>query len=493
MNREPKNKTAPRPGKFSIQSGRIVDGELCLAGDSTFLTLRDTEDIQLFKSGDDFITGTLADLTKVTLVQCVVASSGSTWSENEMIFHSGVFPHYVIEGHGHLDPNAPTITEIRLVLDDAIALFNDFGIFGEVYDAKPHIEQIIAANGLHHPIVVGPNPKILYFTGKYDIIEIQTAIGTVSAHNNLSGTFPSTRGVRLDNTVSVNITTPGIAFHEVISRALQLIQFLALIIGRPQTLLEMTVTSGASPERFKVHWSFCPTRKLESSDTTGPQPGDLPLDPIRRPDEFSRVISSWFEHNDERRDARNRLQTCFRQQRRYSVDRLVGAANMFDILPPSAVPQDIELAAELRDAKERCRTIFQNLPHSYERDGVLNALGRVGKPSLKHKVRYRASFIADAVGDRFPNLIWVLEQAVDCRNHYVHGASSKIDYSANVDIETFLTDSLEFVFAASELVEAGWDMRAFIETPTSMTHPFGAYRVRYQTRLAALKAAVVND
>ena len=53
--------------------------------------------------------------------------------------------------------------------------------------------------------------------------------------------------------------------------------------------------------------------------------------------------------------------------------------------------------------------------------------------------------------------------------------------------------SLEFVFAASELIEAGWNIRTFVETPTSMSHPFGAYWVNYKKALTALKALVAKQ
>jgi hypothetical protein len=54
----------------------------------------------------------------------------------------------------------------------------------------------------------------------------------------------------------------------------------------------------------------------------------------------------------------------------------------------------------------------------------------------------------------------------------------------------FFTDTLEFVFATSELIEAGWDMKAWIAHGTSMTHPFGRYWGTYGDRLRALKAVV---
>jgi len=70
------------------------------------------------------------------------------------------------------------------------------------------------------------------------------------------------------------------------------------------------------------------------------------------------------------------------------------------------------------------------------------------------------------------------------------GTSSRIDYSKNGDVLVFLTNTLEFVFGASELVEAGWDIQRFAGRGSTMTHPYGSYLVTYKSNLEALKALI---
>lgn len=118
----------------------------------------------------------------------------------------------------------------------------------------------------------------------------------------------------------------------------------------------------------------------------------------------------------------------------------------------------------------------------------MNALGRVGKATLKHKTRHRGQIVSNAFGGRPSELLLVLGSAVDCRNHYVHGTSSKLEYSKNFDLVIFFTNTLEFVFGASELIEAGWDIRKFAERGTTMTHPYGSYLVGYKRNLEELKS-----
>jgi hypothetical protein len=41
---------------------------------------------------------------------------------------------------------------------------------------------------------------------------------------------------------------------------------------------------------------------------------------------------------------------------------------------------------------------------------------------LKKKVRHRAKLITDIVGEEFPEIALVIDQAIDLRNYYVHRA-----------------------------------------------------------------------
>src|SRR6266478_6752444 len=72
---------------------------------------------------------------------------------------------------------------------------------------------------------------------------------------------------------------------------------------------------------------------------------------------------------------------------------------------------------------------LQALPKTLlERQSVLDALGRVGKANLKQKIRHRVGVIQQVIGNRFPDLSWVTDEAVNCRNHYVHGGKSSFNY-----------------------------------------------------------------
>lgn len=476
-------------GTFAVSLDRQVFGELRVAGTESSLRLRDDTLFNTRSLTGDCIMGTLHDLTKVTLIQCVTTEWGSSSHNGERYHYSHIFPHFVVRGSRHFSPSERTVRDITLFVDDASVLFYDFEAFGSVIDARPYIAHLLKADP---EIAIGEYPQIAYFTGKTEIVRVSTVLGDVTAHHNPTSEIGGPKGVRIDNTISITITpdTP-IPFFEATDRVLTLLRLLEILIGRSQKLEQLWLRIGdgsGTTERLRVYWSHAPGRgQTLEDDGYRPHPADTLIDPIRDGEQFSSVLARWLHIDAQRKDARLRFLSSFGQGSTYSIDRLIGAANMFDILPASAVPRDVELSSELLNAKQAGEVAFGKLPPSPERDSVLSSLGRLGKSALKHKVRFRAQRILDAVGERFPEFTLVLDEAINCRNHYVHGknAVSKIDYSNNFDLVIFFTNSLEFVFATSELVESGWNMQAWCEAGTTMSHPFGRYCVEYAANLAA--------
>jgi len=399
-----------KAGRFIISPGREVSGELTLAGSNTSLFLHDKEHFYNKVIPDRCILGVLHDLTRVSLLDCITTRSGSGGRgaiEDERYHVANIFPHVVIYGNIHVKPTDSVIRQVHFLIDDATTLFNDFDAFGGVIDARPLIEQVVCANAVDRQIATGPDPEILYFTGKREIFSVDTVIGRVYATHNPRRTWGGPGGVRLDNQIFLTIAFQGsVVFEEAISRMFVLLRFLDLLVGRRQNLLDTRLSINMDNDKLAVLQVYhCASPRREPrGDEDKPHPGDVLLDGAQRPEAFSRILASWLDRQENWCDARMRFDNSFAGQRRFTIDRLVGSANMFDILPSSAVPPDVELSVELRSAKAACRDIFLALPQSPERDSVLSALGRVGKSHLKQKVRYRAQRLVDRVGDRFAEL-----------------------------------------------------------------------------------------
>lgn len=479
-------------GRFTVSPGKEIYGELTLAGQKTSLYLQDGEYFDTRSLPSGCVTGVLNDLTKVSLIHCITPATGSAGGGGGHYHFANVFPHYVIYGDHHIGPDEKMITEVHFAVDDATTLFYDFDAFGSVLDPRPFIDQIAHANALGRQIKTGPDPQILYFTGKREIFAADTVLGKVDASHSPIPDLPGPDGVRLKNRIFVTVAfNEGVVFEDAISRALTLLRYLGMLAGRPQNLLSLGLRIGAGidvPAFLQVYWSIPPERDASREWENKPHPSDVLLDAVSDPERFSNVLASWLDRQEEWHDARLRFYNSFAQQRHYDIDRLIGSANMFDILPSSAVPPVVKLTDEVNAAKEASRKIFENLPQSPERDRILGELGRIGTSSLKHKIRHRAKFIIARTGNRFSQLPLVTDEAVNCRNHYVHGSDPRFDYNQNFDIVGFFIDTLEFVFAASDLMEAGWNVKAWSEAHTMMSHPFAAFRVNYPMRLQRLKA-----
>lgn len=168
---------------------------------------------------------------------------------------------------------------------------------------------------------------------------------------------------------------------------------------------------------------------------------------------------------------RARLHSCREGGNHFDTNRLVAAANMFDItysLKPVEVPQ------ELAKVRDECLLALRALPRSDDRDSAIMALSRIGTPTLMKKVLSRAAVLRGHF--HLKDLDKVLRQAVKCRNHFVHGPGDKGFKYAAVESHThFLTETLEFVFAAAELIECGWAASDWRHRPHTGYHWFSRF------------------
>jgi len=178
---------------------------------------------------------------------------------------------------------------------------------------------------------------------------------------------------------------------------------------------------------------------------------------------------------------------CMRKANKYSPERLVAAANMFDILPTEALPSAFDLPDELAATRDECSARFRMHPAGVDRNSALSALGRLGKPSLPKKVAHRVAIIDSQLGELFPELQFVTSIAVRCRNFFVHGSSTDFDYQKIEPFVPFLTDALEFVFAASDFIDAGWDAKRREASLDGTGHSFARFRAGYDIQLTKLQ------
>ena len=83
----------------------------------------------------------------------------------------------------------------------------------------------------------------------------------------------------------------------------------------------------------------------------------------------------------------------------------------------------------------------------------------------------------------------VLKLAIQSRNYFVHGGSNEYDHARGKPFTGFLTETLEFVFAAAELIECGWDGAAWRSKPHTARHWFSRYLSSYSEDVKELLLA----
>lgn len=492
-------------GTFTVDPDREVHGELTLDGPRSSLHLWDREFFHLYGMQSQIIKGVLNDLTKVSLVNCITTEGvGSRNRENERIHYEKFFPYYVLFGDQHISPHDKSIIEANFVIDDATVIFNDHDIFGKIFDATPIIEQVVqydtdylTQHNIPHNIEIGPNSQIFYYTGKVEIFSADTVLGRISAFHDPKYMFTSSSdGIEVKNTIFLKLRFCNtVTFMDAIYKISRVLRFLELIAGCPQNITGLWISKEGEEEQsteLYVYDSMSPQYE-RSENENRVHSADLLIDAVRNPIDFSHVLSDWLTRDNIWHDARGRFFANFCKERRYDEDHLIAAANMFDILPDSAVPTEPELPENLKCALDSCRKILKKLPNSPERNSALNALGRTGTVTLKQKIRHRAQLLIDTVGDRFPELLKATDEAVNCRNHYVHGSPSRIDYSKEPYMSTFLTTTLEFVFAASDLIDAGWDIRDWCAGNREFSHPFSQYLNTYENGISKLISLLQSE
>jgi len=475
-------------GNFTLTNGMAVQGELSLKGENTTLDLYSGTLFDKDMISD--ILGLFYDRSKVSLIKCITKSTTSGARGGERYYSANVFPHFVIFGEQYITSSDRMIRELSFTVDDAAILFYDFDAFGSVINSKPHMERIVEAKENGRDVEIGEYPQLFYFTGKHEIFVADTVLGKISASHGISYKSPGPEGIHINNTIKLNIVfNSAKTVEEAATSVIDILMFLEVIAGRPQNLSELAflpVSDEEYPKGLDVYWCMPPHRNNDDQSRK-PHPADLPIQAAMNSDEFINVLKSWLERHDEWRNARSRFSMGFAYQNFYDIDRIVGAANMFDILPSSAYSETTAIPPYLVQARDNAREAFQALPVSPERDSVLSVLGRLGKATLKKKARSRAKLITDRIGNLFPELDMVVDQAIDCRNYYVHGSVAKIDYSKHFDQVQFFTDTLEFVFAASDLLQSGWEITAWARKHSSLSHPFAQYRINYALQLSELK------
>lgn len=427
-------------GMFLLPSGREVPGILNFTGPKSKLKIwwEEKEDSPypgLWPTMNS-IRGFLSERNglKVSLIDCTWERITTTFrgdDESRDFEETGIFFDYAIFGHEYIPHHRELIDKAKFVLDDARSFFYDINALGTV-------------------------PKEPIFT-------VDTVLGKVSAM-----VSKKTDDLFVENEVAVTLQFDElVTFKDAVYGTFRVFRFFELLIGRPQNLASFQIHKpdlGNSSDKtaFQVYGRKFPKHERSAEKRTAAALVNV----FQDLEEFSELLKRWLERHETWGEARDRFfSSCFIKQE-YDEDRLVAAANVFDLIPKEAFPpgSDADLPEDckeaIRDCKRTLKTLLQKKnPKQWEH--VSNALGRVGKgSSLKKKIRVMAEEVMAEFGEyNVQKITEITDKAVDCRHRYVHG--SPIGFYCERE---FLTETLEFIFVTADLVKAGWDMKAWYET-----------------------------
>lgn len=463
-------------GTFLLH-GQEVWGELVLSGADTKLRLR-TDKLPAELSAPEVIHGQLHDFTLVSCIHCVGGDMPSqSWNSNGKSSWSWtVFPHQVLSGRSVFNPGADRIRNVWFSVGDIYQIFDDFDSFGTLVAPAAELQSSLPRTIGNRQVPIGTEPRIVYFAGRCVLLEASLSFGKLEVqHWPIAAS--NSRGAHINTQMKVHIEfEPAIDLEECLRKVAGIGQFLSLVAGRTQGIekKEVAMEGRDSNEVPLSLYSSLSPKQANEQDLDTPSWRDMPLDGIRRMDEFRRVTEQWFFSNKHAL-ARARLYACREACNHFNVDRLVAAANMFDLtstLTPTNVPDKLE------KVRDDCLAALRALPRCDDRDSAIMALSRIGAPTLMKKVLSRAAILRGHF--TLEELDKVLRQAVKCRNYFVHGPGDKgFNYVAVEHHVSFFTETLEFVFAAAELIECGWAAGEWRLRPHTGHHWFSRFIADY--------------
>lgn len=481
---------------FTIGKSPIL-GELVLAGEETKLCLSSRTNIP-YNPEPHTLFGESLDHNKISLYDCVGHSPVPEGVYPNPVFKREIFPHFALIGTKHFARDEQVFKAISFKTDDLGLLFSRRGTFGSAWLDPKKLAEVLGPTFSVRNIALGESPAIFYFTGRKSFDPIKLHIATFSTDIKFTGSVSDTTGISCPaETIATLTYEDPKTLDQIISDVTSILDFVATITGRHQGVRDLIATTSVathdpdSPtiDRVSVHWSFAP-KSLETS------PGnhrDFPVTPEVSEEEFNNVFSSWMQKHDDWVTARSRILRWQKHGHNYDENRLIAAANAFDILPDSIYPEVGKLSEETLLKRKRCKEIIMELKHGNERSQILGTLEFWGS-KLGDKLLCRSKIVQNNFNEHFPNLDEVLKIALKARNFYVHGTDYGHKYYN--DLLVFLTDTLEFVFVASDLIECGWDASRWAKQEPSLDHPMARFFYSYKTdvgRFNVAKAEAAND
>jgi ApeA N-terminal domain 1 len=464
-------------GEFRIQNRRFP-GLVTLKAPESRLELYSDKRIHIPAAQMRTIRGVARTGEKITVCDAIGGEVG--WH------FISLFPHFIAVGPRHLDTDGKVVSEIIFTTTGATSLFYDHGAFGT--GKVKNIRRLMPAWAKKDRREIKFS-QVFYYADRGPIFSVKTKAIEFEAFNGVSYRSPSPRGINLTNEVRIALRfRRPVKLTEAIKAIFEFRAFCEILSQSNHCIQNIMVRHKSSGERESLIRIYPPHDETHADSETDFR--DNLVSGGLHKKEFESVLSGWMQRQEAHGNARLRIVLGIREGRTYTVDRLIGAANAFDLLP-DAVFRKPKLPDGLLKTLAALTLESRKLKQPY-REQVLSNLNRVKGLSLRQKIESRFRSLPLSLRKRLPEMEFLIDHCVRSRNYFVHGSKPKLSVAVTRDLMYLFTDTLEFIFVTSELVECGWKVTRWIKQPGGMAR-FKDYIRSYELALKEVKkAAAVN-
>lgn len=432
--------------RITVGNNKNVYGSLETKDESYIFNSWSCEDFTVSPRSN--LYGKTHDSERISLLDCI-GNKYSYSRNNEFTYGSEIYPFIIVTGIDYVNPNADKFESITMSAknpEKLIIILNSFGYINspskKLIDALKEMKTTPNFEDEYHPVIA-------YYNGKNNILTQETKLGLINIRNNISydmGGKPS--GVEIKNDLSVTIYfKTKVDIEEALSRANKIALFLRFIGGEGLFFDSISIRKENCKDiygEFKVHDSSnCWGKDLAETENK------FPLIDIANKN-FLMVLKSWFDKED-RDEARYKFYDTF-FNKDYTSERLVNAANMFDFLPKLSTKRQ----------------------------------------TLKSRINERLVIIENQLNKRNisrETLDFIVDNAIKARRYFVHGTKhKKLSINQIYSFIPLFIDTLEYIYAISELVEAGLNIDTIEQQ--SRFHKVSEYELVINSQYEILESAI---
>jgi hypothetical protein len=469
-------------GEFRIQ-GRRFSGLVSLKGSQSRLELYSDQHIHIPAAQMRTIRGLARTGEKITICDAIGSEIGGTRSYyGTTRYFIELIPHFVAIGPRHLDTDRKVISQIIFTTTAATSLFFDHAAFGTAH--VKNIKRLMPAWAKKDRREI-QSSQLFYHVDRGPIFSVKSRDIEFEAFNGISYGNPSPRGISLTNEVRIALKFKRpVKLSEAIKAIWEFRAFCEIVSHSKHAIRNIILRHNRADERESFIRLYSADDDPAGQDETDFRDNLISGGMNRK--EFEHVFGAWVERQASHADARLRIVQGIRGGRTYTVDRLVGAANAFDLLPAalfgkSAIPKYVR--KRLAELTSKAKTLKP--PY---RDQILSNLNRVKGFTLRQKIESRFRSLPLRLRKRLPEMEFLIDHCVRTRNYFVHGSKPKLSVTATRGFLFLFTDTLEFLFITSELAECGWNVNRWMKSPGGMAR-FKDYLHSYEALLKEVKSA----